>query len=228
MNPSSSAPADLKVVELCVQGMTAEAEGRNSDARGLFQRAWDIAADDYEACVAAHYLARHQPTPEATLRWNETCLALADRVGDERVRGFHPSLHGTIGRAHLDLGRPAEARAHFEAAAGRLADVPPGPYADWLRLCIARGLRATAPEAASGHGDPGTGTDPLRPLLARLCARADLEALSLLLPPYMGNLHRPEDEERLTGTLRMLHAERRLPEADQALLGEVISLRAGA
>ncbi|MFG2981987.1 hypothetical protein ACGFYQ_12140 [Streptomyces sp. NPDC048258] len=215
MNP------DQNVVQLCTQGMAAETEGRNAEAMGLFRQAWDTAGDDYEACVAAHYLARHQPTPEATLRWNLTCLELADRVGDERVRGFYPSLHGTIGRAHLGLGRPAEARPHFEAAADRLADVPPGPYADWLRLCVARGLRATDPE-------PGSDADPLRPLLARLCERADLEALSLLLPPYTGNLRRPEDEERLTAALRMLHAERRLPDADQAVLSEVIGLRAKA
>lgn len=73
---------------------------------------------------------------------------------------------------------------------------------------------------------PG-GLGPLRALLALLCERADLEALSLLLPPYAGNLHRPEDEERLTAALRMLHAERRLPEAEQALLGESIGFRAG-
>ncbi|MGW2255338.1 hypothetical protein ACWCXH_34935 [Kitasatospora sp. NPDC001660] len=42
--------------------------------------------------------------------------------------------------------------------------------------------------------------------------RTDLEALSLLLPPYMGSLGTPEDEERITDALRMLHAERRLPD----------------
>ncbi|MEV0411254.1 hypothetical protein AB0I68_10725 [Streptomyces sp. NPDC050448] len=214
MNPES------EVVRLCVRGMGAEAEGRDSDARELFHRAWEAADDDYEACIAAHYLARHQPKPEDTLHWNRTCLELAGRVGGERVRAFYPSLHAAMGRAHLDLGQPGEARAHFEAAADRLADLPPGPYADWLRLCIARGLRATAPAA----GQP----DPLRVLLTGLCERADLESLGLLLPAYLGNLHRPEDEDRLTTTLGMLHAERRLAERDQAALGEVIALRVRA
>lgn len=223
---------DQQTVRLCAQGMAAEAEGRDGDARDLFREAWDSAGDDYEACVAAHYLARQQPTPEAALHWNRTCLELAERVGDARVAGFYPSLHGTIGRALLDLGRPAEAREHFEAAADALGTLPAGPYTDWLRLCVARGLRATAgadtaaadtagPADGHGHGD-----EPLRSLLRRLCERADLEALSLLLAPYTGNLHRPEDEERLTTALRMLHAERRLPDAEQALLGEAIALRA--
>ncbi|MFI0785470.1 hypothetical protein ACH4Q6_07735 [Streptomyces lydicus] len=83
---------ELPVVRLCVEGMQAEAEGRAEAALELFQRAWDTATDDYEACIAAHYLARHQKSPEDTLRWNQECLDRADRVGDERVRGFYPSL----------------------------------------------------------------------------------------------------------------------------------------
>ncbi|MGO4418780.1 hypothetical protein AB4Z54_08470 [Streptomyces sp. MCAF7] len=94
---------DNPIVRLCVQGMTAEAEGRGDDARALFQRAWDTAADDYEACVAAHYLARHQPTPEETLRWNQECLDRADAVGDDRVRGFYASLHLNMGQAYRTL-----------------------------------------------------------------------------------------------------------------------------
>ncbi|MFE7568235.1 hypothetical protein ACFU76_14950 [Streptomyces sp. NPDC057539] len=209
---------DNPVVQLCAQGMRAEAEGREDDARELFLRAWEAAGDDFEACVAAHYLARHQPTPEETLRWNQECLTRADRVGDERVRGFYASLHGNMGRAQLALGRPGQARAHFRSAAERLDDVPPGPYRDWVRLCVARGLRAT--------DDARAADDPVRDLLARLCARADLEALSLLLPAYVGSLGTPEDEERLTTALRMLHAEKRLPAPEQSALSEAITLRA--
>lgn len=50
----------------------------------------------------------------------------------------------------------------------------------------------------------------------------------MLLPPYLTSLGRLEDEERLTLALRMLHAERRLPAADQAALGELIGRRAAA
>ncbi|MFE2639755.1 hypothetical protein ACFXKF_34220 [Streptomyces scopuliridis] len=121
----------------------AETEGREADARGLFLRAWGAAGDDYEACVAAHYLAPHQPTPEETLRWNQECPTRADRVGDERVRGFHASPHGNMGQAQLALGGPGPARAHFRSAAEHLDDVPPGPYREWVQLCVARGLRAT-------------------------------------------------------------------------------------
>ncbi|MEE1803279.1 hypothetical protein PUR57_32215 [Streptomyces sp. JV176] len=209
--------ADNPVVQLCAQGMRAETEGRADEARALYLRAWEAAGNDYDACVAAHYLARHQPTPQETLRWNQECLTRADRVGDDRVRGFYASLHGNMGRALLDLGRPDAARTHFESAARHLDAVPPGPYREWLRLCVARGLRATAA--------PPPPDDPVQALLTRFCARADLEALSLVLPARMGSLGTPEDEERVTTALRMLHAERRLPAPEQRALADAIRTR---
>ncbi|WP_327167255.1 hypothetical protein [Streptomyces subrutilus] len=207
------------VVRLCVRGMQAETEGRDTRARELFLRAWEAAEDDYAACIAAHYLARHQPTPQETLHWNQECLNRADRVGDGRVRGFYASLHGNMARAHRDLGRIDRARDHFESAAEHIDDVPPGPHRQWLRHRIAAGLRATAPAAPRHH------EDLVGDLLIRLCARTDLEALSLLLPPYMGSLGTPEDEERITGALRMLHAERRLPDGEQTARGRAIQAR---
>ncbi|MFD7507318.1 hypothetical protein [Streptomyces sp. NPDC059850] len=134
---------DNQVVRLCAQGMAAEGEGRADDARARFREAWDVAADDYEHCVAAHYLARHQPTPEETLRWNQECLDRADAVGDDRVRGFYASLHVNMGSAYRALGEVDRAREHFVRAAAHIDDVPAGPYADWVRLGIAEGLRTT-------------------------------------------------------------------------------------
>ncbi|MGW0916641.1 hypothetical protein ACWD1Z_33685 [Streptomyces sp. NPDC002784] len=189
--------------------------------RDLFLQAWDAASDDYDACIAAHYLARHQPTPQETLHWNQECLNRADKVGDDRVRGFYASLHANMARAHRDLGQIDKAREHFEAAAKHIDDVPAGPHNQWLRYRIAAGLRATALSAQQRE-------DPLSELLTRLCARTDLEALSLLLPPYMGNLGTPEDGERITTALRMLHAERRLPDDEQSVLSRAIEVRSAA
>jgi tetratricopeptide (TPR) repeat protein len=207
------------VVQLCVQGMQAEAEGRDVRAQELFLQAWEAAVDDYDACIAAHYLARHQPTPQETLRWNQECLTRADKVGDDRVRGFYASLHGNMARAHRDLGQIEQAREHFESAAKHIDDVPAGPHQQWLRYRIAAGLRATARSAPQQH------EGPVGELLAKLCARTDLEALSLLLPPYMGSLGTPEDEELITTALRMLHAERRLPDEEQTALSHAIKVR---
>ncbi|MCK7623353.1 hypothetical protein MUU72_09635 [Streptomyces sp. RS10V-4] len=222
---------ELPVVRLCVAGMQAEAEGRAAAARELFRQAWDGARDDYEACIAAHYLARHQTTPEGTLRWNQECLDRADRVGDARVQGFYPSLYVNLGRAYRELGQLATAREYFVRAAERVADAPEGQYTDWNRFAIAEGLRDTA-EAAAGSGD-GTAVAPgcaeadgaglLRELFARWCARGDLKALGLTLPAYLGYLGTDEDRVRLRSALHMVHAARWLPEEEQAALGEAIA-----
>lgn len=203
------------VVRLCAEGMTAEAQGRQADAKALFERAWELAGDDYEACVASHYVARHQPTPQATLRWNELCLEHANKVGDQRVAGFYSSLHAGIARSHHTLGDSRTARHHFELAAEHLAAVPEGPYRDWLRYGVAEGLREIGAPARDGH-------DHLAALLECLRERGDLRSLCLLLPAYLGDLGGTDDAERLVLCARMLHAERRLPENEQAKLSEVI------
>ena len=77
---------DNPIVKLCVEGMQAEAQGRDGDARQLFTQAWESSTDDFEACIAAHYLARHQETPQEMLRWNKTAFDRAAAVDDERVR----------------------------------------------------------------------------------------------------------------------------------------------
>ncbi|MFI0258824.1 hypothetical protein ACH4OW_07270 [Streptomyces sp. NPDC017056] len=203
--------------------MEAEARGESEEARRLFQLAWDGAVDDYEACIAAHYLVRHQTTPEATLRWNQECLDRADRVGDERVRGFYASLYVNMGRAHRELGDGAAAYAYYARAAERVRGVPEGDYGVWNRFAIVEGLRETAPSAAGdAQGSRGVAM-LLAGLLAKLCARAELKALGLILPAYLGDLGSAEDRERLRTTLHMVHAARWLPAEEQAVLGEAIA-----
>ncbi|MGC5013419.1 hypothetical protein ACLQ2R_21885 [Streptosporangium sp. DT93] len=131
---------DNPVVGLCAQGMEAEADGRPEDALRLFEQAWLERTDDFDACVAAHYVARHQESAEETLRWNEISLKHADAVADERVLPFYPSLHLNIGASHELLGDPDEARRCFRLAADRVHDLPEGPYGDMLRQAIADAL----------------------------------------------------------------------------------------
>ncbi|KUL34081.1 hypothetical protein ADL22_31370 [Streptomyces sp. NRRL F-4489] len=223
--------AELPVVRLCVAGMRAEAEGRAEAARELFQQAWGGARDDYEACIAAHYLARHQSSPEETLRWNQECLDRADLVADERVQGFYPSLYVNMGKAYQQLGQLALAHSYFRRAAERVADAPEGQYADWNRFAVAEGLRDTAGAAADeGDGAPAAGRGSaegdaeglLRGLFARWCERGDLKALGLTLPAYLGNLDTDEDRVRLRSALHMVHAARWLPEEEQTALEKAI------
>lgn len=144
---------DNPVVRLCAQGMQAELEGRDDLAAELFRQAWNARRDDFEGCVAAHYLARHQPSPDSTLHWNAESLRLADRVSDERVQGFYPSLHLSLGKALEDLGRPGEARWEYERAAATAAVLPAGGYGDLVRHGIRAALARTEP-SVGGRSDP--------------------------------------------------------------------------
>ena len=132
---------DNPIVRLCVEGMKAEMEGRTDEARQLFMQAWEQSKDDYDACISAHYVARHQKTPEEILRWNQESLDRAEAVNDARVHGFYPSLYLNMGKAHEDLGNREQARRHYELAVTKMSSLPDGKYGDVVRDGIKRGLQ---------------------------------------------------------------------------------------
>jgi tetratricopeptide (TPR) repeat protein len=134
---------DNPIVKLCAAGMTAEGEGRRDEARALFEQAWSESRDDFEACIAAHYVARHQPTPVSELEWNRTALARADRVGDLRVAGFYPSLHLNLAHSLEKVGQTAGACAHYTRAAELASPLPDDPYSKLVRSGIAAGRERT-------------------------------------------------------------------------------------
>ncbi len=87
-----------RIVKLCVKGMMLEGEGRRTEAAAIFNQAWNQAENDVERYISAHYVARHQDTPEEKLRWNKTALDCALKVKDEGIRGVLPSLYLNLGR----------------------------------------------------------------------------------------------------------------------------------
>jgi len=105
------------VVALCVLGTQAEYAGRLEEARDLYRQAWDAARNDYDACVAAHYMARLQDNPAQALNWNEIALARAEALGDERMSSFYPSLYVNLGRSHELLGNLEQAQTFYQRAA---------------------------------------------------------------------------------------------------------------
>ena len=143
---------DNPIVRLCVKGMEAEGAGRHDDARALFIQAWDAHTDDWEACIAAHYLARHQPTPEDTLRWNQEALDRAAAVADVRVHGFYPSLYLNLGHSHEQLGNLAEARRFYDLAAAEAKRLPEDRYGTTVRQGVKNGQgRVGAPSTQQEH-----------------------------------------------------------------------------
>ncbi len=105
------------LIQLCIEGTRAEFEHRTDDARLLYGQAWDARTDDYDACIAAHYVARFQDSAEETLRWNQIALDHANAVKDERVKEFHPSLYLALGHSFELVGDQAEAQRYYELAA---------------------------------------------------------------------------------------------------------------
>jgi hypothetical protein len=138
---------DNPIVKLCVQGMEAEFKGKHDEASLLFMQAWDQSRDDYEACIAAHYVARHQTAPEDTLRWNQESLDRANAVNDARVLGFYPSLYLNMAKAHEDLGDRLRARSFYELASAKANSLSEGRYGDMVRDGIKRGLLRVSDEA---------------------------------------------------------------------------------
>lgn len=132
------------VVQLCVRGIEAEADGRVDEARDLFQAAWRASSDDVEACFAAHYMARQEPDAERALFWNQLALARADAVrGDRGVRGFYAALHLNLAIAHERLGQVAIARHHFERAAASVSDISESGHRVLVEYGVTRGLERT-------------------------------------------------------------------------------------
>ena len=141
------------IVKLCADGMAAEAEGRGADAKALFQQAWAESRDDFDACIAAHYAARHQATPDDELDWNRRALERADLVGDDRVRSFYPSLYLNLAHSLEKLGRTGEACELYATAAARLDGQPESPYLQLVRSGIVAGQKRTCPVVGESHAE---------------------------------------------------------------------------
>lgn len=107
-----------------MDGTQAEFDHRHVDACTLYHRAWNSAADDYERCIAAHYVARYQTLPQEILAWNQLALKHAEAVNDERVTSFFPSLYVNLGHAHEQVGQIEEAQRYYNLAAAS-GTIPP-------------------------------------------------------------------------------------------------------
>ena len=145
---------DNQVVRLCVAAMQAEAENNFAEARALVEQAWAARQSDLDACIAAHYCARHQDTFERILHWNETALRYAEAVsrtalddgtteGKGAINAFYPSLYLNLGKSHEDLGDPNTARHYYQLAQEHL-QLLAGEYGEVVCRGVAAGLQRTA------------------------------------------------------------------------------------
>ncbi|HEY4324593.1 MAG TPA: hypothetical protein VGN20_11425 [Mucilaginibacter sp.] len=208
---------DNKVVKLCAQGMQVEAEGKTGEAHALFQQAWDIAENDFEAFTAAHYLARNQKDPHDVLKWNLEALNRANAITDDEIRSHYPSLYLNVGKSYETLGNVKEANNHYQLAADDSVFLPPGKYADMIRMGIGDALKRTGTAKFTNEG--------LDRLIDNWCERRELKPLSLILPAYTVNLGTENDLDKLVSALSYLSATRCLNAEEQEIVdGLVIRL----
>ena len=204
-----------KVVKLCAEGMQLEAEGKIEQAHSLFQQAWDIAENDFEAFTAAHYLARNQKDPEDVLKWNLESLARAKKIADESMNESYPSLYLNIGKSYEQLNDPKAANKNYQLAADFSAFLPPGKYSDMIKTGIATALSRT--------GTVNFVNARLDALIDKWCENKNLRPLSLVLPAYIGNLGTVNDINKLISSLSYLSATRCLDEGDQVVVDGLVS-----
>ncbi len=204
-----------KVVKLCADGMQAEAEGKIEAAHGLFQQAWNIASDDFEAFTAAHYLARNEADPNDVLKWNLEALNRANKIKDDDVGAHFPSLYLNIGKSYENLNDKKLANENYALAADYSSFLPPGKYSDMIRTGIAGGLKRTGTITFSNAA--------LDELINKWCATRDLKPLGLVLPAYNSNLGTENDADKLISALSYLSATQCLGEEEQVRVDGIIT-----
>jgi hypothetical protein len=124
------------VVALCAQGMAME--GTPANARRCFEEAWEARRDDYDAAIAAHFLARHQATANDTLHWSLLAVQHAEAVTDGRAAEFLASLYLNLADAHHGLGQSEPATTALERGVRHLRSLPAGGYREFVAFGLGR------------------------------------------------------------------------------------------
>lgn len=136
---SNESAAESPALALCAAGV--DVEGDAAAARALFLQAWEARRDAYDACIAAHFLARHQPSTELALHWNQVAVEEAHRVDSERAEPLLASLYLNLADSHRQLGDVDRATVAADRALQALTHLPEGGYRDLVAMGLRR-LRA--------------------------------------------------------------------------------------
>jgi len=128
-----------KIVKLCAAAMDLEGDGTNRAAE-MFMQAWNEASDATEKFIAAHYIARQQPTVTEKLQWDQTALEFALQSNDEKLKGAFPSLYLNIGKCYEDLGDPKKALENYQSGESYFEYLQPDGYGEFTRSTVERAI----------------------------------------------------------------------------------------
>jgi hypothetical protein len=112
----SGALAQSATEQLCIRGIEAEFVGDLVSARRLYHAAWTKSCDDYDRCIAAHYMGHLSPHVEDAHRWNSAALRYADLAAPSRTASLLPSLLVNLGRTYELKGDLCRAKDYYARA----------------------------------------------------------------------------------------------------------------
>lgn len=128
------------IVKLCAEGMMLEGEGKPQEAHKLFQQAWQESINNYEKCIAAHYLARHQHSVADKLKWDKTALDMALQVTETDMKETLPSLYLNIGKCYEDLNDTMNALENYKTAKSFTLYLPDDEYSKMIKSGIEKAI----------------------------------------------------------------------------------------
>jgi hypothetical protein len=144
---------DNPAMQWCAAGV--QVDGEPAQALPLFEQAWAACRDDFDASIAAHFVARHQAAPHDTLMWNERALQYADAVIDHRAAPLVPSLCLNLGESYRLAAQFDEAEALALRGLLALEQLPSNDgYAQFVRMGLDRLLQRLRARAQSGSSVP--------------------------------------------------------------------------
>jgi tetratricopeptide (TPR) repeat protein len=207
-----------RIVQLCAEGMSAEFQGKFAESEALFNQAWESASNDFEAFIAAHYMARRQLSLEEKLKWNLESYHLANKIDGDGMKKFFPSLCLNVGKSYEDIGQIQEATHYYQLAADYSDKLSDNTYGNMIKSGITEGLKRVG---ASKSQNP-----ILASLIDKWCERKDLKPLAFILPSYVGSLGADLDNRKTANALSHLSATKCLNEEEQKLVeGLIISFQ---
>lgn len=128
------------IVKLCAEGMMLEGEGKPQEAHKLFQQAWQQSISNYEKCIAAHYVARHQHSVADKLKWDKTALDMALQVTEIDIKEMLPSLYLNIGKCYEDLHDTVHALENYKTAKSFTLYLPDDEYSRMIKSGIEKAI----------------------------------------------------------------------------------------
>jgi len=142
-----------RVAAAAQRGQAGEKEAARQELESMWAEVDRGEGTGFHRCVIAHFLADVQEDDRDELMWDERALAAVRTVTDERaqefdptlqVRGFLPSLYGSLADDHRRLGDADRAREFLgkaQAASDALGD---DAYGELVRGALDKVGRALA------------------------------------------------------------------------------------